>query len=434
LILLINPGRKNFPVSPGGQTWMPPLWMITIAALTPSDREVKIYDELTAGPIKPEAIPDDLLLVGIGGLTTSRPRSQELASLIRKKKIPVVAGGIDITGQYRDGERKELLATYSAIVVGRLTENLWQRVIADCQKNQVEGNVYQAEKSEEWEWVLPKYNLLRPKNYLFPTIRISEGCPHNCPWCVVNLITERKVHCKPGEIIRQELGLLPPSSILMVSDDSFGANEAHTNEIALPELRRSQRKWATEITAQKFLKLAEQMAKAGCLAVYLGIESINKKASAKCLEREKVEEAIKLARELKIIVAGSFILDITGEETEESVKETVNWANNWLELAQFSLTVPVPGSRLRQSLLRRKSRREILDFDPEHYDGSKPIISHPHISPQNLLLALKQAYQNFYSRWQILRKFKHPFLWPRIIDLTKVYFQIRTSIKNWNWQ
>ena len=437
-VLLINPGRESISVKPGSASWIAPQWLALLSAFTPKNVDLLIHDELTRGPLDIRKIPKDLSLVGIGGLTTSRTRAQILSKRFRERGTPVIGGGMDVTGRFFDGdyqpeEKVALLNDYSAIAVGRLTEDLWQEVINDAVTGSIEGQVYRFQGGNNWQWKVPDHQIFDPKHYLFPAVRVTDGCPYRCPWCVVGLATDGQVCCKPGEIIRKELKVLPSHAVTLVSDDSFGVNKDHTRKIALPELKRSGRKWATELTIRNFLDLAKEMAKAGCVAVYFGIENIRAKASAKCLSIKEVEKSISLARKLRIIATGSFILDWTGKEIKEDIRKTVDWANRWLEAAQFSLIVPVPGSPYRKTLFEKGAKRKIINFDPEKYDGSTPLLSHDKLTTSELKMAISEAYHRFYSKGQILRKAARPHVLYHIADVWKIFNQVRKSIRDWNW-
>jgi len=72
---------------------VPPLNLLTLAALTPSDFEVKLVDE------RIEEIPweEEFDLVGITTLTADACRAYEIADRFRKKGIKVVLGGMHVS-------------------------------------------------------------------------------------------------------------------------------------------------------------------------------------------------------------------------------------------------------------------------------------------------------------------------------------------------
>jgi len=314
--------------------WMPPGWLLEVAGMTDQLYTIIIWDELTQqGRLTEETLPQ-ADIYGIGGLSTSRKRAYQLSRMIRSLGKKVVAGGIDVTGNYLEGNGAELLENFDSIVVGRLTSKLWQQVLADL-SNGITQKVYQAGPDEPWEFVLPPHYLINPKFYVFTAIRTSAGCSQNCPFCTVHLVTggRRIVHCKSQTLLKEELKLLPKTWFPdLLYDDSFGADQNDALEVSLPLLQARGRPWVTEITLKALCGkdglsgLLDQMVASGCVGVYVGIENLDRPVSAKSLSREATEKAIERIHAAGLLILGSFILDVNGTETPESIRETIKWA------------------------------------------------------------------------------------------------------------
>jgi len=374
--------------------------------MTSPEHEVQIWDELAQGQIDVKTLswPD---IVGISGLSTSHFGAFRVAKLARELGKPVVAGGMHVTGLYFEGNGEELLAHYDAIVVGRLTRRLWAEVIEDLSRGNSQ-RVYQADDDDPWEFVVPPHNLIDPKHYYFPALRSSAGCPYGCDFCTVNLVCS-KLQVKPYDILKRELELLPELEILrgvrmpfVDCADSFGVDYRHTLEVVLPLYSASGRRWFTEITIRNLMgignnrkSLVGPMADAGCRYVYIGIESIHQRVGAKSPERKIVEQAIKDTHKAGLIVMGSLILDITGDETKESIKETVKWViDQGLDLVQYSLVAALPGSALRRRMLKEG---RIIISNCELLCGAWPTVEHPILSPEQRIELLRYAYYRTYS-------------------------------------
>jgi radical SAM superfamily enzyme YgiQ (UPF0313 family) len=381
--------------------------------MTPPDVEVSIFDELEQGQIDAETI-GSADIIGISGLSTSHFGAYRVAALARELGKPVVAGGMHVTGQYSEGNEEELLSHHDAIIVGRLTRRLWVEIIQDLSSGN-NKRVYQAADDEPQEFVVPRHDLFDPRRYYFPALRSSAGCPHDCAFCTVNLVCS-ELQLKPYDILKQELELLPGIKVLghimplVDCADSFGADYAHTVDVVLPLYASCGRRWFTEITVRNLMGIGSisrkpligPMSDAGCMGVYVGIESIFTRACAKSPERKVVEQAIRVAHDAGLIVMGSMILDITGEETEESIKETVEWViEQGLDLLQYSLTAALPGSRTRREAL---AQNRLISNNPEHYDGAWPTVKHPNLPPEQLIDLLRYAYYRTYSVTKVGRR------------------------------
>jgi hypothetical protein len=380
--------------------------------MTPPEHEVALWDETAQGRLTGETLPD-ADLYGLTGLSTSRFGAYRAAALIRGRGKSVVAGGMDVTGHYLEGHGAELLQHYDAIVVGRLTRKLWRQVLDDCARNGMRG-VYQADPEDPWEFPIPRHDLVDRKRYFAPaTVRTSAGCTEACPFCVVHLVVggRRVVHCKPARVLEKELEILPKSRFLVDVSDSFGSDYSHTVDVVLPLLRDSRRAWGAEMTVKALLggddrrALIQPMARSGCAAVLLGIESIHHPVGAKSLGASVVEEGIKRAHDAGLLVMGAIILDLTGAETRASIEETVDWVNRVeLDALQYTLLGLLPGSVTRKVALRKNM---LIDNNPEHLDGGWPTIAHP-LSPKERIELRQWAFRNSYSYRSLLRKLLRP--------------------------
>jgi len=404
------PGRGQIQLSAKtAKSWLPPGSLLEVAGMTSNHHEVVIYDELAQGPLTAETLPE-ADIYGLSGLSTSRFGSYRVAKLIHEKGKKVIAGGMDVTGHYDDGYAEELLQNYDAIVVGRLTSRLWERILADFQQDQLD-RVYQVDPTEPWEFAIPRHDLVKPELYYCPAVvRSSNGCNESCAHCTVHYMLggRRILKCKSGDLLDEEFAILPKSKYMADASDSWGADYPHTVGVVLPRLRDSGRGWFAEATVKNLLGIGEgrrelvtPMGKNGCLFAYIGIESLVGKVGAKSLSTAQVEEVIKRLHDAGILVVGSFIMDVTGKETMESYKYTADWIiRNKLDFTQFSLVAALVGSDTRRLAIRQS---RLIDNNPEHYDGAWPTIEHQ-MSPKERIEGLRWIYNEVYSPLNIARR------------------------------
>lgn len=410
-ILLVMPGRILFEhTRMDNRALMPPSPLLEVAGMTnPDHHEVKIWDELAQGRV-PKKLLEWADLVGISGLTTSRLGAYLVAERAHQLGEIVIAGGMDVTGHYLEGNSDELLAHYDAIVVGRLTSRLWAGVLADAENHRLKP-VYQAESldDEPWEWVVPRYDLVDRRRYYFPAaFRSSAGCPYGCNFCTVGLVCDQ-VQIKPADMLKQELALLPKTRWPWVDcSDAFGAKEEHA-ETALPILRDARHSWIAEIATRDLMGLGKgrkplmaSMAAAGLLGTYIGVENIDSHVVGKSPRLGVTEQAIQEAHSIGLIAMCSLVLDFTGYETKESINENVEWIlRNRLDLVQLSLVAALPGSELRRDAL---TKGLMICQNPEFFDGAWPTIKHPLLSPRERIKLLRDAYYRIYSLKEIGRR------------------------------
>ena len=101
-----------------------PLVLPTLAALTPSDVDVVLIDE----NVEPINFDEKVDLVGITGMTYLMSRSYEIADEYRKRGVPVVMGGIHVSGLPEDAIQHS-----DSVVIGE-AEEIWEHIVRDAQK------------------------------------------------------------------------------------------------------------------------------------------------------------------------------------------------------------------------------------------------------------------------------------------------------------
>jgi B12 binding domain len=106
--------------------FMVPLHMAAIAALTPDDVEVNMWDEAVRGQITARTdFKQDYDLVGVTGYATHIGRMKELGQIFRQRGIPIAIGGPGVAAapeHYR--------GHFDILFIGE-AENIWPQFIAD---------------------------------------------------------------------------------------------------------------------------------------------------------------------------------------------------------------------------------------------------------------------------------------------------------------
>jgi radical SAM superfamily enzyme YgiQ (UPF0313 family) len=109
----------------GVKSFMSPLDIATVAALTPDDVEVDLWDEAVHGQINDSTPLKKYDLVGVTGFITHWRRATRLARIFRSQGIRVAAGGPGVSGapqHYRDH--------FDILFIGE-AEYLWPQLVAD---------------------------------------------------------------------------------------------------------------------------------------------------------------------------------------------------------------------------------------------------------------------------------------------------------------
>ena len=391
-------------VAENRKPWMAPGAIPELAAMVPKDIDFETigWDENAKGPVLPSLL-SEASLVMLTGLTPSYDRLNELANVRKEHGKPVIAGGRDVIGwSIEDGGLDLLAKRYPSFCTTGMSQSLMAEILSDCESGRLQQH-YALPAGTPYEFVLPDRSVIRPSDYFARyCVRSSVGCNRRCRWCTVG---GSGLFLKPAEMLEAELASFNYPVFLDVSD-SFAANREFITGTVLPIYKASGMRWGTEVTVDDLLgedegKLITAMKRAGCAFVYIGIESVTRdgKIAGKS-NREMAETVITRCRREGIIVIGSLILDVFGDETVEETMRTIHWARKWLDFAQFSNVAALPGCQIRKDALAAGT---IIETDWGKFGGAHPTLQH-NLSKADRSKLLTQAYVEFSTIPQILRR------------------------------
>jgi radical SAM superfamily enzyme YgiQ (UPF0313 family) len=211
--------------------WLaPPLNLLTIAALTPPEIEVRVIDE----HYENIDFDQEYDIVGLTAMTQQAFRAYEIAAVYRKKNIPVVMGGI-----HASVLPAETLENVDTVFVGE-AEDLWKSFLDDF-ANGKEKHIYQCEVHYDLgNAPVPRYDLInfdafRDSDHYFNYIPVqaTRGCPHDCSFCVVSKFYGKKIRKKSVAHIVREIEYLKRfnnDSLILFADDNLFVDKRFAKE------------------------------------------------------------------------------------------------------------------------------------------------------------------------------------------------------------
>jgi len=272
---------------------MPPLSLATIAALTPEDFEIDIWDESVHGFINDDTrFPVSYDIVGIGGYYSHIFRVLTLAGIFKRRGDFLVAGGAGVTAS-----PKEYREYFDVLILGE-SEYIWPQFLHDFldgnyKKTYKEINPVNMAHSPKPKW--GNIKALMAGNYTVGAVQTTRGCPFRCDFCNEWRIFGRKVRTKSTQQVIEEIEELSNAGLkqIVFGVDNFYGNHKYAREIltAIIEFNKTQSEplhFITQISVtissdDEFLKM---MADAGFNGLFIGIESPK---AASLIESKKLQ-------------------------------------------------------------------------------------------------------------------------------------------------
>lgn len=424
-VLVLNPPVENVRFSRDGRcqseenTWLdtfPPTTLASIAGAVREKYETRLIDCVGANISAEDCLkqvsefkPDFTII------NTATPTVK--MDLETAKKIKETTGSkIIIYGEHATARYKFLLRNYPQVDFAILGEPETPILSILDRKPKVKGVASRNWDGGVWQepdldkLPFPAYDLLPP--YYYPLtgerwmfVRSGRGCPYGCIYCVMPLMSGRKLrYHSPEYMIRQFKWLIFDLKIKlwMMWDELATFDKKRIEQMCSMMVREGldkKCKWFCTTRVDQFDEnLAGIMKKAGCGMMSFGIESGNQKvldANHKGITIGQAKKAVAAARKNKLRTIGHFVLGLPGSspKTEE---ETIKFAKDLcLDFAQFYVATPFPGS---QFYAMARKNKWFVEEDWNKVEQGSVNISYPEFSAEQILFYRRKAYREFYKR------------------------------------
>jgi len=301
---------------------IPPLGIITVAALLPQDWEIRFYDR----NVNPETAEDwewcDLVI--LSAMLVQKP---DFHSLIQK--AVQLGKKVAVGGPYPTSVPQDALdsgAHYLVLDEGELTVPPFLDAIA---QGKSQGIFHTTDKPDVTLSPIPRFDLLQRDAYFMMAVQFSRGCPFNCEFCDIITLYGRKPRTKePSQTLAelQTLYDLGWRGSLFVVDDNFIGNQRNVKRF-LRELILWMQKhnYPFSFMTEASVNLAEDdellhlIVEAGFYAVFLGIETPDQDSLQVTQKfqntRNPLLEACRQINEAGLLIYAGFILGFDGERS-----------------------------------------------------------------------------------------------------------------------
>lgn len=345
----------------GARSLLPPLGLITVAAMLPRSWEVRLCD-LNVRELDPGEL-DRADVVFVSGMLIQRRSIEEVCALARAHSKPVVAGG-----PYATTSPDQLEPFADCVVCGE-AEELMPELVKALEHGPLPRRMQAHKRPDVTHTPVPRYDLLDVSAYQSIGLQFSRGCPFNCEFCDIIEIFGRVPRVKTVPQVLREFDAIHATGFhgaVFVVDDNFIGNKVEARRL-LPELGRWMRAHEDPflLYTEASLNLAtddgliDAMVDAGFAWVFIGIETPSLEAlrETQKLQNTAVDAMAgvhELTRRGLEVMAG-FILGFDADDAGASTRLGEWIGRAPIPMAMVGLLTALPGTQLERRL-RREGR------------------------------------------------------------------------------
>jgi radical SAM superfamily enzyme YgiQ (UPF0313 family) len=250
--------------------------------------------------------------------------------------------------------------------------------------------------------LLPLENLKHNGKILFPLIS-SRGCVYWCDFCSTVRMFGRGYRMRSAKNVVDEMQFV---------HDKYGVDQVTFYDDAFTVDRDRVIKICDELNARKLhmiwdcgtrvdmvdRELMKTMRDAGCIAVWLGVESGSEAilgAMNKSIKLDQTRLAYKTAHDVGLMTIANVVLGFPGE-TEQTARETIRFVKELdPDDVGFYVATPYPGTPMYEQVVKNGWLRE-TDFNK--YDTATPTFETPQLTMERIRQIRYKAHQKFYLR------------------------------------
>lgn len=416
---------------------LPPLGLCYLAAVLQKNgyRNVKIIDgaleELSLGSLYRKVKRHKPDVIGVTSTTTSFYYAKQTIALCKKdnKNALTILGGAHVTalpkrtmeecpdldiGVYGEGEMTFL----------ELADRISQRKSLDGVRGVVRRKGGKIVVNPPRQLIKNLDSLPFPARHLLKDLRLyyhtpfrgrkfttsmitSRGCPFNCSFCDQSVFGKTWRGHSANYVIKEMVHLKKNYEVDFISfeDDNFLFSRKRTSQICQGIIGNNLRlEWGCSARVDNIDKeLLSQMKKAGCVNIFIGIESgsprvlrlLNKK-----IQLKDIVKAVDLIKKAGINVYGSVMLGVPSE-TKKEMEKTFSFVHSLpLDGISFFLYTPFPNTRLA----KLAPQHGFVSNNWQNYSAHpRRLPFTPYgFSDSEMLNLQRRAYLRFYARPKFL--------------------------------
>jgi len=382
--------------------------------------EIEAYDEcntvIDIAGVSSRILSDGSGMVALVGVQTNQfPRALDIARQFRERGITVAVGGFHVSGCIAmlpklPSDLKEAQALGVILYAGEGEDRLAE-FLRDVDSGEAKP-VYNylndmPDMAAAAIPVLPREVVTRVAGH-YTSFDAGRGCPFQCSFCTIINVQGRKSRYRTADdveaIVRANAAQGVTRFFVTDTDDNFARNRNWEPILdRLIELReqgfRIRLLLQVDTLCHRIPHFIDKAARAGCNAVFIGLENINpeslmgaKKRQNKIWEYRDMLQAWKRAG---VMTWAGYILGFP-TDTPESIARDIETIKRELpiDILEFFFLTPLPGSEDHKVLHLKGAR---MEPDMNNYDLEHACADHPIMSAETWRGVYRDAWARYYT-------------------------------------
>ena len=358
---------------------LPPLGILTVAAMLPKEWELKLID------LNVEALKDkDILwsdMVFISAMNIQSQSARQVIDRCKRLDKKTVAGGPLFTMETKKYDDVDHLLLYEG-------ESCIPQFLSDLEKGELK-HIYAEQSFPELDHTpIPRWDLLKRNKYAMLSLQYSRGCPFNCEFCNIVSLFGRSPRTKSTEQFLSELNAIYDigwrGGVFFV-DDNFIGNKVKLKQEVLPAMIAwmKERSYPFTFFTEVSINLSDDeelmdlMAEAGFDNVFIGIETVDEECLNECAKQQNQKrdllECVKTIQQHGMQVQGGFILGFDNEKTSIFKQMSSFIQNSGIITAMVGILSAPTGTRLYERM--KKEKRLVSEFSGVNTEAATNIIT-----------------------------------------------------------